>query len=438
MRLAALLILTSVFTLSVAPPSRAQEGEGVAALLRWPAALYEEDGASYPYDLLPALDSLALGYRYDVHDGAPRLRLTLAWAPGPVGVLENERVAAEAMPGRLRLLAAEIQADVVAEGRTVARLHLVLDSLALAPLPDRHRFTLEGQPWEAIFEGVTGAEARALFAGGFTLDHLEILRIAFASYEDGEGGRPYDPRRPTGVGVYPPRIGVWVDWIGPPRARAGKRGADRARPEREPRETVGRTPGTEPDRDRTREGGGAETERSGDRSGDRAERDRGDRKRPSRPGKKRNDDEKDDDAELLPVALAGAAAVGALAIGGGTVGYFGNTEAPLGLAAGRVAPHAGLLLQVAVNDAVLGAPGDETFVGRATTFYDLLGSRIQPALGLGVFAREQESGDAEWMPSVSLGAVGNFGSVLVLGGYDVVAGGVDVGLAFNWRHRRGR
>lgn len=434
MRLVKVLIPTFMLALFVAPPSRAQEGEGVAALLRWPAALYEADATPYPYDLLPALDSLALAYRYDVHEGAPRLRLTLAWTPGPVGVLDNERVPAEAMPARLRLLAAEIQADVVAEGRTVARLHLVLDSLGLAALPDRHRFTLVDQAWEAIFEGVTGAEARALFAGGFTLDHLEILRIAFASYEDGEAGRPYDPRRPTGVGVYPPRSGVWVGWVMPPRARAGKRGSDRARPEREPRETVGRTPGTEPEHDRTREGGAAET----DRSGDRAERDRGDRKRPSLPGQKRKDDEKDDDAELLPVALAGAAAVGALALGGGTVGYFGNTEAPLGLAAGRVAPHAGLLLQVAVNEAVLGAPGDEAFIGRATTFYDLFGSRIQPALGLGVFAQEQGGGAAEWMPSVSLGAVGNFGSLLVFGGYDVVASGIDFGLAFNWRHRRAR
>ena len=133
--------------------------------------------------------------------------------------------------------------------------------------------------------------------------------------------------------------------------------------------------------------------------------------------------------------MAGAAAVGLLAVAGGTVGYYGNAEMPLGLTSGLVRPKGGVLLQVAVNTAVLGADDEpEKLLGKVMGFYGVANLPIQPALGLGVMA-EENGDDLDLTPSLSLGAVGNFGRLILFGGYDFAADGVDFGFAFNFRGR---
>ncbi len=90
-------------------------------------------------------------------------------------------------------------------------------------------------------------EARAYFAEGFTLRNLHVGRIAFAPYaqiagEEDEAVDPiFEPRYPTGVGVYPPFVDVFVDGRAQPRLRgAGKRPAPRVAPQRKPRKGIGR------------------------------------------------------------------------------------------------------------------------------------------------------------------------------------------------------
>ncbi|MFK7847962.1 MAG: hypothetical protein AB8G77_21930 [Rhodothermales bacterium] len=69
------------------------------------------------------------------------------------------------------------------------------------------------------------------------------------------------------------------------------------------------------------------------------------------------------------------------------------------------------------------------------TFYDVFNALIQPAVGFGVLVSQQNN-EVEYEPSISLGLAGNFGSVVLLSGYDVLAGGLDVGIAYNFRARR--
>lgn len=94
------------------------------------------------------------------------------------------------------------------------------------------------------------------------------------------------------------------------------------------------------------------------------------------------------------------------------------------------------MVQVAVNTAVLGAADEpEKLLGKVMGFYDIANMPLQPALGLGVMA-EENGDDLDLTPSLSLGAVGNFGPLILFGGYDLAADGVDFGIAFNFRGRR--
>ncbi len=450
-----ILILLAALLCAGAPDAAAQQhrtGYQYLYLLDWPPALYERapddaDEMLYPYDLLPLIDRLTLGYAYAVEDGLPAMDFLLSWKPGAYGVLDNRVVPFDELPDDVRIVAVDLSAVVYVEDEPVAHLRIALDSLMLAAAPDEYGFANLGAPWDAVFANTTADDARAYFADGFTLRNLTIDRIAFASFgqeapeverEPGVAYPPYPPYPPR-VGVYPPDVIIWVDWIF--RPGAGKRGA--VGPPQTPREGIGRDLPSDPERPRTRGGQEGEPDEGGEdrtprtRTGDRdeaaADRDKAERPRPGKSGKKTDDD--DDDEELLPAALAGLAALGVVAFVGGTVGYYGNAEAPLGLTSGFVLPQGGALLQVAVNEAVLGAGGREKLLGKVTGFYDVFKTPLQPSMSLGVLA-EEHGDDIELTPSLAFGAVGNFGRFLLFGGYDLTAQGVDFGVAINFRSKK--
>jgi len=103
------------------------------------------------------------------------------------------------------------------------------------------------------------------------------------------------------------------------------------------------------------------------------------------------------------------------------------------LTSGLVRPKGGVLAQVAINGAVLGTDnGPEKLVGKLMGFYGITKLPLQPALGLGLVA-EENGEDLDLTPSLSLGVVGNFGPIILFGGYDLATDGVDFGFAFNFR-----
>lgn len=418
-------------------------------LLNWPPALYEnttqDDGALYPYDLLASLDRLTLGYAYAVEDDLPTLDVSLTWTPGPHGVYNDQRVRYEDLPGEVVIAAVDLSAEVVVDGAVVAEMVVSLDSLVLGPSPKTFYLTERDIAWGSLFTNTSAEDARTYLVSGFELHNLEILRIAFASYED-EQVAGYEPPYPADIGVYPPRIGIWVGWLG--GGRSGSKRGTTTKP-RTPREGIGRTVPTTDDSGRTRDGtrrtpttdGDTDNRRtdrtaSSDREGEVSNRDKAKEATRSGKTKKKKDEEEDDDEDFLPGALVGVAAIGAVAYAGGTVGIFGNTDAPVGLTAGMVQGKGGVLLQGAINEAVLGEKGKpEQAIARIMSFYDAFNAPIRPALSLGVLL-EENGDEIDLSPSVSLGAVGVFGPVLFFGGYDVTLGSVDFGMAFNFRHKQ--
>lgn len=461
MRILAVIIFgLSFFGSTVCLAQQEDATHEVTYLLNWPLDLYDYEpnddrDVYYPYDLLPFIDSLALGYTYAIESGQPQMKLSLAWKPGPYGIYNNEKVPFRRLPHDLTIEAIELLAQVFVGETAVSELSLSLDSLMLAPLPDEVSVDWRDVTWDKVFGDATQEEARSYFESGFSLHNLEVTRIAFATADQQfvltESDVPaFDPPPPPeGVHVYPPNIGVIVDVVVP--VSSGKSGRAGVHPREKPREGIGRTAPTTADRTRQRGEGAEDTGRDVER--DRGERtrsgDRGDA--PSereKEGKKDSgklggllddDDDEDDDASLAPAALIGAAAVGLLAIGGGTIGYYGHmSEAPIGLSAGYVQPNGGGLLQIAINEGVLGE-GDKPgkLVAKATVFYDLLKTPLQPALGFGVLAEEAGS-NIDITPSLSVGAVGNFGSFILYGGYDLATEGFDLSVAFNFRSKRQR
>ena len=128
------------------------------------------------------------------------------------------------------------------------------------------------------------------------------------------------------------------------------------------------------------------------------------------------------------------AVVGAAAIIGGTVGVHGTGRTPLGLTAGFVRPSGGALVQASINTAVLDADGRQHLEAKLVGFYDVFGGPVQPALGLGAMATAQGD-DTDVEPSVFVGLAGNLGRVVLMGGYDVVQGTPEFGLAINFKFR---
>jgi hypothetical protein len=340
-------------------------------------------------------------------------------------VIEEEPVFIESVTLSADVEAVDSGVDFNREGNT-ARLRLELTELELASHPGLYAFEQKDATWEDVFQDTPDSLAKRLFVTGFRLANLEIESIAFGGSNlltpplaDGTitvGGARTRRQADVDAGV-----GVVLDIPVRTGPRPGER-RDKAGRTEEPRgDQVGR--GKSDDRE--------EASRTGKETTDEAAKSR----RKNR-GKKDKDD--DDDVVLLPAAVVGVAAVAAVAVAGGTIGYYGNTKhAPIGLTAGMVLPEGGVLQQVAVNEAVLdrSAVEPERFVGRIISFYDLFKAPLKPALGLGAMASEF-GGDFEYEISVSPGVVGVFGPVLIMGGFDVISGGIDMGFAINFKYRR--
>ncbi len=453
------------------------DGAGVVRLVDWPRSLLEaaeavpgEDDVRdrlYRARLLPFIDTLSLGYSYAIEDEQPLMSFAIDWGRGAFGILGGRRVHAGLLPGDVRMTSIELVASVHVDGRPVTRLFIVVDSMALAPRPDVYPFEVFGMPWEALFEDTPADSARAYFEKGFTLRDLEIVSIRFEAFEEGADERPRVVRRPRQArdepvvivddlhgGVYwgigfrrgprrPASGPVRGDEMGRSRSDASgvsrgheRSGDDGPEVERRSDQTAGTDAGrSSADRSGADRSGADRTEKKPSaRAGDRSA---GTRSAEPRSRSRRGGDEEDEDEDsLLPVAVAGAAAVAAVAVAGGTFGWLGNARAPIGLTSGYVTPRGGVLLHASVNGALLSQSTDEPehFIARIYGFGDLFHARIQPALGIGAYV-EEASGTVEVYPDVSLGVVANLGSVLLIGGYDPIVGGVDVGVAFNLRAR---
>lgn len=414
MRLATLLSLLLLFCTQ----SLAQTAPDTITLTTWPPELQgatPDDETLYPYEVLPLLDALTLGYAYRIEKERPAMDFTLAWTPGAYGVYDNRLVEAADLPEDIRLVDITLRADVISEGAAVAVFRLELADLALPPTPEIYEFELDAPAWATLFEETSAAGARALFEAGFTLANLRIERAGFEEFveEDQDGQIVFVPR------FFPPRTGIWIGGdLYPPAP--GKRSSGVAKPKK-PREGIGRR------LPRSTKTKGDETADARDDGEVRSRR----RTKGEEPGK---DDDEDDDTELLPAALTGLALVGALAYAGGSAGYYGHPEAPFGLTSGVVRSYGGLLVQVAANEGVFGSGEPERLVAKVALFYDALNAPLQPAFGFGIQAAE--NGDAvDLSPSFSVGGVLNLEQFFFYGGYDVPARGVELSLGINFRRR---
>ena len=451
-----LLLLLSLFA-SASAAQEASDVQGVVRLVDWPDPS-KQLSADASIQVLPFLDALTLGYRYGDSAEGPALEATLEWVPGERGIYDGEEVDFEEIPGRIEMEAIVLRAQVYADGRPVAETTIDLRDMALAASPDVHTARIDTLAWATVFEDVPAEEAEALFEGGFELGDLQIIRVAFASFDDVvvRHERPRRIPRPTHTTVYEPfgpQIYISGGIGGRSRPRAlprGQRrkmgrgsaeadGVDRSRP-RDGAATEGAEGGSQEAGERRggrtssgEEAGGGKSSAEGEQS--KTSR-RGGRKIPLPKGDDDDDDDNEDN-ELLPAALAAAAAVGFVAYAGGTVGYYGNTtKAPIGLTSGFVRSRGGVLLQAAVNESLItSGPGPRHLIAKVTGFYDAFDAPVQPAVGLGVLARDPGE-NIDVQPSLSLGAVATLGPVVLMGGYDVAQGGAEIGVAFNFRYKR--
>jgi hypothetical protein len=369
------------------------------------------------------------------------------------------------------MVSIEVLADVIVDGQRRAEMVVAVDSMRLGPQPRVYRFeALAG--YDRVFLDTPPDAARRFLERGVTLANMRIERMGFvAEGEDGVTGavRPPDTRERRPVprrapSVYEPRtrVGVLIGWrIGPNPYFVGPGGRDRSvrtRTDRPRTQSGGRTPTARDDPPRgsdrgdtdrgTNRSGDPETGQAdsgragnGDASGGRstADAERGSGSRASDGSTRSNDDDdgeegndSGDDDDLLGPALIAAGAVGAAAIIGGTAGVFGTGDTPIGLAAGYTQARGGIQLQAAINSAVLDDNGTQRLTVKAMGFYDAFDAPVQPALGIG--AQAQAVGETTTLdPSVSVGAVGRIGRVLLYGGFDVAQGAPEVGLAVNFR-----
>lgn len=410
----------------------AEQGRGTATIEGWPRSLPElldEMGDRAPY-LLPRIDSLALDYRYAVTDTTSRWSFVLAWAPAERVLYQGEVVPVRQAPRDIRMTNVEFLADVRVDGEKRAEMIVGVDSMTLRALPDRFVFNVSVSH-DRVFLNTSAAEARRMLEHGITLDPLIVERMGFAAAgiererrETGEV-RPREPAPPREPSVYTPRTDILIGWrIAPRPYYVGDGGRRDPRDERPRGGTVGQPTGGE------ESGGGDRREETG--SNDEG----GKRSAGGLPGGKSDEDDDEDDGDLLVPALGAAAAVAAMGYVGGTVGLYGRGETPIGLAAGRTTPHGGVQLQAAINAAVLeGEPGQRLAV-KALGFYNVFGARVQPAVGLGADVRTDRT--EEVRPAVSAGLVGNFGPIVVFGGFDVVQEVPEFGISYNFRAGRGR
>jgi len=432
--------------LSAASPAFGQPqgwvtSNGVLHINDWPENATNQrsvDSLKVHAAVLPSIDTLSIGYGYRTTDARPFLTFALEWKPGSYAILDGERIKWDELPGDVEIEALRLSVDVVSKDEVVSSLDFVVDSLMLPPFPGLFSEEVTTLTWDTVFPDLPDSTAKQLFKKGFTLENPEITHISFAYYdEEGNLAQRNDPqiipRRPSKRTVYGPNINIGVRIpviIHRPRYSPPRDDGPRTV---EPRgERIGRGDTTDDSR-RTTSDDRRQTERRGSEPDEADNEGDGENILDATRKKKKKDDEEEDEDELLPAAIAGVAAVAIVAVAGGTVGYYGNTKnAPIGLTAGYVQPDGGVLLQVGVNSAVIERSTSETehFMGKVTGFYDLFNSPIQPAIGMGVLASE-DNGDFTYDFSASVGLVGNWGQMILLGGYDFLTGGAEIGLAVN-------
>lgn len=427
-----LILLFGLLSLGTVGSGQAQaprgEGTGTATLEGWPRSLptlLDEMGRDAPY-LLPRIDSLALDYRYAASDTTSRWSFVLSWKPAERVLYEGEVLPLRDGPRGIRMTNVELRADVRVDGEKRAEMIVAVDSMRLRPVPDRFAFNVT-VGHERVFLDTSPDEARRILSEGATLDRLVVERMGFSSDRVQRGNRSPDAgeqrreERPRTPSIYTPRTRIYIGWRVAPRPYyVGDRDAGEERERRPRSEEIGRTPPADDDESRA-EG----RERGSEGRAGRASR-----------GEEKDEGEKDeeDDTDLRTPALAAAAAVGVVAFAGGTAGLYGRGNTPIGLASGYTHPRGGIQLQAAVNSAVLENDPDQKLSVRALGFYDVFGSRVQPAVGLGVQVDPSDGRDVD--PAVSGGLVGNFGRFVLYGGVDVVGGTPEVGLAYNFRFGR--
>jgi hypothetical protein len=442
-----MLVLVALW---LAPPSAVAQNDspsrpgGTVTLTDWPdtlAAAPDDAFETADYQLLPRIDALTLEYRYRGASDGVDLSFVLNWAPGTEGRYQGQVLPYDQLPFDLRMVAVELLADVIVDGRDVADMMVAVDSMALPAHPSVYAFEVSDLSYDAVFLDTPADSAQQYVAEGFELRNLTVNRIAFASFGDGSvqadpdvartepAPRPRPPRS-----VYVPRTSIFVGWrigptpyyVGPGRPRravqprdaaVGRTTAETDRSEAQPERGTQPSEGEAADGESTR-GDAAGRPNQSERSGDSE--------------KRRKGDDDDDDDSLLPASAAAVAVVGAAAVIGGTIGVHGTGRTPLGLTAGWVQPSGGALVQTSINPAVLGADGRQHLEAKLVGFYDVFGGPVQPALGIGGVATAEGS-DTDVEPSVLLGLTGNFGRVVLVGGVDIVQGTPEVGLAINFR-----
>jgi len=400
------------------------EGGGTAVMTSWPRSLPQllrDMGRSAPY-LLPRIDSLALEYRYASNDSTSRWSFVLGWKPNHRVLYEGEILPLEEAPSDIRMVNIELRADVLVDGTQVGEMIVGVDSMQLQPLPSIYSFEVT-VGHQRLFLDASSEQARRALAAGITLDSLVVERMGFISASEpsptSQRQRDVRKRRRSDPSIYEPRTQIFIGWRVGPRPyyvdeREGKR---TVRPRGD---EIGRGTGEAETRTRVARRGEDEDEKSGEDGG----------------GKSRSSDEEEKDEEepsLKGPALGAAAAIGLLAVAGGTVGLYGRGDTPIGLAAGYTQPTGGFQLHAAVNGAVIEDESGQKLTVKALGFYDVFSSRVQPAAGLGVQIAPRRARDV--VPSVSLGAVGNLGRILLFGGFDVVQLTPEFGVTYNFRYR---
>lgn len=414
-------------------------GSGTAYLTDWPDDLRAAAGRfETDRQLLPKVDTLALEYRYARGERGADMSFVLSWRPGAEGLYEGVIRSYEALPPDVRMVAVELQADVVVASRSVADIVVAVDSMALAPHPSVYAFEVTDLAYDTVFLDTPADSAHAYFDAGFTLQDVRVRRIAFVSGAAHQEQRAQPPprarRRPptySEPSVFVPDVHVVIGWrIGPRPYFVDRRDARRVR---QPRgEDIGRTSG-EGDEGRGGEGRRGEHTERGDESDEESETGRSSG-RGNQGSRGRDDDDDDDDDSLLPAGAVALAGVGIAAIAGGTIGYHGTGNAPLGLMAGWVMPKGGTLLQASINSAVLTDDHPQHLVVKGVGFYDVFDAPVQPAVGIGAIATAIGD-DTTVDPSLSLGLVGNFGRVVLHGGYDVIEQEAEFGIGINFRYK---
>ena len=436
----AALVLAFLAALPATPAARAQTAEGRVLLQDWPAGLRRASARVLRrYDALPDIDTLALGYRVaaapapDGGAGVPIVDLAVRWVPGGAGILDGRRVTFASMPKGLRLVAFVLEADVEQDGRRVAGFTVEVDSVRLAPR-DVLALTPEAR-WTTLFDGLDGSDARRLVQEGFALTNLRLTRAAFAVFPAASG-----PRTSGATGTAP----------------GDRRSDGAARRDDQPDDR----PGDRPERATVvvfdtavrvawdlawlfaheRRDEAVWTEDAG-----RTRKPRGSSGRASRENEEEDEDDDEDDSSLLPAALALGAGVGMMAVLGGTVGTYADADAPIGLAAGRVTPRGGVLLQASANASALGLDGGaEILTVRLLGFGGARRGPLQPLFGLGLRASDGYAActdgpcgdeDVALDGVLTLGAALNLRRVVLLGGLDVLHGTPEFGAVFNFRAR---